>query len=542
MFNCLTMKYDAVNWDRMMKTMALCLVCGVALWLPPLAVDAAQSRTVRTESGSISGALLEDDSSICVFKGIPYAAPPVGVLRWKPPQPAEPWKGVRDCDQFGNKCLQKVRKRTGPFSEDCLFLNVWAPAKLPAEKLPVMVWIHGGGLTQGSAHEWGYMGDEIAKRDVILVSINYRLGAFGFLSHPALTAESEHGASGNYGILDQIHALKWVRDNIAAFGGDPGNVTIFGESAGGTSVYLLVASPLANGLFHKAILQSAWIDPKIFRDLKKTSYYGPSAEEVGVTEVSKLLDDTEVEAGNTLEQLRAIPAEQVLEKLKPRLPVVREGWLLPDFPSAIYAAGKHNQVPTIAGTNRDEGTMFTAAKVHESVEEHREAIGRRFPEQVGEVLELYGVDDESSIRDSVVQEITDVWFVRPTREYLRAMQAGESPAWMYHFTRNSRSWPWLKAAHAAEIPYVFNTLDETKIDDVDRAIASAMIRYWTQFAQSGDPNAEGMVAWPAYDQKNDQHLEIGDELKPGQRLRAEACDLMDRVIDFQRQAKPETTK
>lgn len=525
-----------------MKRMALWLVCGAALWLPPLAVDAAQSRTVRTESGSISGELLEDDSSICVFKGIPYAAPPVGALRWKPPQTVEPWKGVRECNQFGNKCLQKGRKRPGPFSEDCLFLNVWAPARQPAEKLPVMVWIHGGGLTQGSAHEGGYMGDEIAKRDVILVSINYRLGAFGFLSHPALTAESEHGSSGNYGILDQIHALKWVRDNIAAFGGDPENVTIFGESAGGTSVYLLVASPLANGLFHKAILQSAWIDPKIFRDLKQPSYYGPSAEEVGVTEVSKLLDETEGEAGNTLEQLRAIPAEQVLEKLKPRLPVVREGWLLPDFPSVIYAAGKHNRVPTIAGTNRDEGTMFTPAKVHESVEEHREAIGRRFPEQVGEVLELYGVDDESSIRDSVVQEITDVWFVRPTREYLRAMQAGESPAWMYHFTRNSRSWPWLKAAHAAEIPYVFNTLNETKIDDVDRAIASAMIRYWTQFARSGDPNAEGMVAWPAYDQKNDQHLEIGDELKPDQGLRAEACDLMDRVIDFQRQAKPETTK
>ncbi|MDA7874221.1 carboxylesterase family protein [Rhodopirellula sp.] len=524
----------------MSNRLVLPFVIFAVVWLQPINVDAAQGRIVQTEAGSVRGELLDDDPSLCVFKGIPYAAPPVGILRWKPPQPVEPWKGVRECNQFGNKCLQKGRRRSGPFSEDCLFLNVWAPAKLPPAKLPVMVWIHGGGLTQGSAHELGYMGDELAKRDVILVSINYRLGAFGFLSHPALTAESEHGASGNYGILDQIHALKWVQANIAAFGGDPGNVTIFGESAGGTSVYLLVASPLAKGLFHKAILQSAWIDPKIFRRLKQANYYGPSAEQIGITEVSKLLKD--IDADGTLEKLRAIPAEEILENLKPRLPVVIDGWLLSDFPSAICAAGKHNRVPTMAGTNRDEGTMFTPAKVHESVQEHRKAIGSRFPEQLAEVLEVYGVDDESGIRDSVVQEITDVWFVRPTREYLRAMQAGKSPVWMYHFTRDSRSWPWLKAAHAAEIPYVFNTLDETKIDDVDRAIASAMIGYWTQFARSGDPNAEGMVTWPPYDQQTDQHLEIGDELKSGHGLRAEACDLMDRVINFQRQAKPRTTE
>jgi len=239
-------------------------------------VSAIPTQTVAIDSGQITG--LAFPTGVKVYRGIPFAAPPVGDLRWKPPQPVQTWEGVRKCDQFGSQAVQMSNPSIG--SEDCLYLNVWTNAKEEGEtrKRPVMVWIHGGGFENGSGHNPDYDGKRFARLGVVVVTINYRLGGLGFFSHPALSAESEHAASGNYGILDQIAVLIWVHNNISSFGGNPEKVTLFGESAGATSVYLLTASPLAKGLFHRAILQSPWLDHKIFRHLKKETFVGPSAE------------------------------------------------------------------------------------------------------------------------------------------------------------------------------------------------------------------------------------------------------------------------
>ncbi|MEM7316411.1 MAG: carboxylesterase family protein, partial [Planctomycetota bacterium] len=378
------------------------------------------------------------DPSVEVFKGIPYAAPPVGELRWRPPQPPEKWSEVRTCDKFGPRSMQK-NERPGQ-SEDCLYLNVWKPREATAEKRPVMVWIHGGGFTQGSAQRKGYNGTQLAKRGVVLVSINYRLGALGFMTHPALSAESPHGSSGNYAILDQIHALKWVRDNIANFGGDPNNVTIFGESAGGTSVYLLTATPLSKGLFHRAILESPWLDPAIFRDLKKESENGAAAELDGEEQVRKLFGRESNEDGNSqpseadkapgfgepglqvLAKLRALPADEVVKKIKQRWPVATDGWVFPKTPYQIYADGEQHDIPVIVGTNRDEGTMFTPKKPFGgTMDNFKMAMVERFGEHADKIADYYAPKPTDNFWPIGVQQITDVWFVQPSREFARAM-------------------------------------------------------------------------------------------------------------------------
>ncbi|MEM1228057.1 MAG: carboxylesterase family protein, partial [Planctomycetota bacterium] len=486
--------------------------------------NAETERVVETDSGLVQGVASTVDDSVHVFKGIPFAEPPVGELRWKPPMPVSSWEGVRVCDEFGNKCPQSGRERTGPFSEACLYLNVWTPSISKTDRLPVMVWIHGGGLTQGSAHEPGYMGDQLARRGVVLVSINYRLGPFGFLAHPALSAESEDGVSGNYGILDQIAALQWVQRNAVAFGGDPDNVTIFGESAGGTSAYILTATPMAKGLFRNAILQSPWLDEAVFASLS-------AAEARGEQQVARVLGEVA-----TATSMRALSTEAVLENIKKRPPVAIDGRLLPKSPSSIYANGEQNRVRTIAGTNRDEGTMFTGRQPYQTVELFRKEMNDRYGEASDRIKDLYPVQSVSDIRGAVVQQITDMWFVRPTREYLRHMERQGNDAWMYHFTQTSPAWPWLGAAHAAEIAYVFNTLNESKIKDIDREIAKAMIEHWVQFAKTGDPNTSSLAQWPKYDSIGDKHLEFGPQLKVDTGLRQESCDLLDQVIADRKQA------
>ncbi|MGB7345833.1 MAG: carboxylesterase family protein [Pirellulaceae bacterium] len=490
-------------------------------------VSSFSNEPIQTESGLVSGAKSSVSDSVRVFKGIPYAAPPVGELRWKPPAMHTAWEGVRACDRFWNKCPQNGRLvREGPFNEDCLYLNVWTPAKTDTDKLPVMVWIHGGGFTQGSAHEAAYMGDKIAQRGIVLVSINYRLGAFGFLAHPLLSKESEQGVSGNYGILDQIAALRWVQKNIASFGGDTDNVTIFGESAGGTSVYLLTASPLASGLFHRAILQSPWLSDSVVADLD-------AALQLGESEVEKVIAE---EITDQLAAMRALTTQQVL-KMKQRLPVATDGWMFPQSPHSIYANGKQNRVPTVAGTNRDEGTMFVAAKPYPSVELYLAEMEDKYGDDFEAMMKMYPVTNKDSIRKAAVQQITDSWFVGPTRRYLRSMQRQGNDTWMYHFTRTSPAWPWLGAAHAAEIGYVFNTLEDDQLKDGDKKIADAMIRYWIQFAKTGDPNVAGIQNWPKYKIDSDEHLVIDKVMAVDRGLRRDACDLLDKRLGSPAEAR-----
>lgn len=488
---------------------------------------------VATDSGLVQSTESQDES-VEVFKGIPYAAPPVGKLRWRPPQPPPKWTAVRICDEFGPRSLQKNDRPRQ--SEDCLYLNVWTSRARNEGKRPVMVWIHGGGFTQGSGHRHGYDGTQLAKRGVVLVTINYRLGALGFMAHPALSAESPHGSSGNHAILDQIEALKWVRDNISNFGGDPDNVTIFGESAGGTSVYLLTATPLSKGLFHRAILQSPWLDPNIFRDLKEENENGPPAEFDGEEQVGKLL---RVDASQVLAKLRAMPAKEILENVKQRWPVTTDGWVFPKDPHQIYAEGDQHDIPVIVGTNRDEGTMFAPREPFGgTLENFKAAMVERYGEHGDRVAGFYAPESKDKLWKVAVQQNTDTWFIQPSREFARAMDRQDTAVWMYHFTKPV--WGWMGAAHAAEIGYVFGCLEEPKPDDA--ALSEAFMDYWIQFAKTGDPNSDGKPAWQAYKTIEDRHLVMDKTITVDFGLRSDACDLLDEILKERRLQAVPTTK
>ena len=392
-----------------------------------------------------------------------------------------------------------------------------------------MVWIHGGGFTLGSGHESSYDGTQLACRDVVLVTINYRLGAFGFMPHPALSAESPQNASGNYAILDQIAALKWVRDNISNFGGDPKNVTIFGESAGGTSVYLLTATPLSEGLFHRAILQSPWLDPNIFRNLKTANENGPPAESDGQYEVKKLLDE---DGDEILARLRALPAEDILKKVKQSWPVTTDGWVFPKPPHQIYADGDQHAIPVIVGTNRDEGTMFTARKAFGgTLANYRVAMAERYGESGKTVADFYAPESDDKLWQVGVQHVTDTWFVQPSREFATAMDRQGSSVWMYHFTKPV--WGWMGAAHAAEIGFVFGNLEKPTPDDAE--LSAAFMEYWVQFAKTGNPNLNEKPTWPAYRIAEPCHLVMDKPIKVDTGLRKDACDMLDKVLTKQRQ-------
>lgn len=484
-----------------------------------------EAAPVKTKSGLITGTASRDES-IEVFKGIPYAAPPVGDLRWRPPQPVSEWSGVRECDQFGAKSLQKSRQGDGLQSEDCLYLNVWTSRNREQKKRPVMVWIHGGGFTQGSGHQPGYDGTQLAKRGVVAVTINYRLGALGFMTHPALSAESPKGSSGNYAILDQIAALQWVRDNIASFGGDPDNVTIFGESAGGTSVYLLTATPLSKGLFHRAILQSPWLDPAIFRDLKNENENGAPAEFDGEQQTRKLLSK-DSNNDDVLSKLRSMPAEEILNQFKQRWPVAIDGWVFPKAPYQIYADGEQHDIPVVIGTNRDEGTMFAPRNVFRGkMDVFQQAMVERYGAFSNEVVEFYSPESKADLWKTAVQQITDVWFVQPAREFARSMDKQGTQVWMYHFTKPV--WGWMGAAHAAEIGYVFGNLRKPNPDDAN--LSEAFLDYWVQFATTGNPNVDGRQDWPRYTMEDDRHLILDKTIRVESGLRCDACDLLDKIL------------
>ncbi|PHQ34868.1 carboxylesterase/lipase family protein [Rhodopirellula bahusiensis] len=483
--------------------------------------SAGGAQVVQTQSGAVRGHE-SGDADIISFKGIPYAEPPVGALRWKPPQVVKPWRDVRDCKTYGPISLQRKNWDKGGQSEDCLHLNVWTKKNFKDAKRPVMVWIHGGGFTQGSGNQGKTGGDGLAGKDVVLVSINYRLGALGFMTHPALSAESPRGVSGNYAILDQIAALQWVRDNIVNFGGDPNNVTIFGESAGGTSVYLLTATPLSKGLFHRAILQSPWLDPVIFRDLKKETDFGPAAEFDGTEQTNRLFDEN---VKNVLAELRAMPAEELMEKVKQRWPVATDGYVFPQRPTQIYAAGRQHRVPTIVGTNRDEGTMFAGRQGFKNMQDYREALVERFGDNADRMIEFYLKDTNKDLRKAAVQLVTDGWFVQPARQFARAMDNQGSDVWMYHFTKPVRGW--MGAAHAAEIGYVFGKLENPILEDAK--LSDAFMNYWVQFAKAGNPNLEGLPEWPAYITDSDRHQLMDSTIETGTGLRCDACDLLDQV-------------
>ena len=511
---------------------ALTLVLGVLGVLGTVCGVRANAEPIQLDTGLVEGATVDDGADVQVFRGIPYAAPPVGELRWKPPMPAAAWEGVRSATEFSDICpqggglAQMIGEPLPTLNEDCLVLNVWTTAAGTDARQPVMVWIHGGGLTVGWSHQRGYDGTNFAKRGVVLVSINYRLGALGFLAHPLLSKES--GVSGNYGLRDQIAALQWVQRNIAAFGGDPGNVTIFGESAGGTSVQALLASPHSKGLFHRAIAESPWLTDTNVADLDEALPSVASAEDLGSQWAQTHFADAD-----SVDKLRAVDmtAMNTAQQAGFQVTVTIDGDFMPDHVLTAFAEGKQMDVPVMAGTNTDEGTLFLDVLPFNTVADYEAAMKAGSGEHAATILALYpATDDGMSLAKAKNQFITDTWFVQGTRNMLAGMANVPSKGWHYHFSRRSAARPMMGSFHSMEIAYAFNNLTPPAADQpADQALADAMHRYWVQFATTGDPNVESLPTWPAYDSKSDQHLEFGDEIKVGTGYRKEAVDTLNTI-------------
>jgi para-nitrobenzyl esterase len=509
----------------MTRTLRFALALFTAV---PLAAYAANPLVVKTDKGEVRGTLTTD-GQVRAFKGIPFAAPPVGDLRWQPPQPAASWKDVRDATQFGDHCIQSGVARDRVFddpgeSEDCLTLNVWTPANAKQGSLPVMVWIYGGGFRGGASSETRQHGQVLAHRNVVIVSLNYRLGIFGFFVHPALVAESPHHASGNYGLMDQNAALEWIQKNIAGFGGDPHNVTIFGQSAGSLSVSALMASPLAQGKFAKAIgesgaefgtFQTKPLEPLEQEDVKFAQ---------GAFGTSKLAD------------LRKIPADELQKETQDHnrelhVPVSFwpdiDGWFLPQSVTQIFAEGKQAHVPLLAGWNADEqrGSVILA-NPQPTVDSFKAKAEAEFGPDAAEFLQLYPANTDAEAVRSAGDLAGDHFIGYATWRWLEThVETGEAPVYRYHFELGSPGDPIhpaiLGAPHSDEIEYVFGTLDSragAKWRPEDRKLSNEMGEYWTNFARTGNPNGDGLPNWPTYNAADNwevMHLNATSEAKPG---------------------------
>jgi para-nitrobenzyl esterase len=467
-------------------------------------------RPVQIDSGRILG-VLTPDQKVVAYKGIPYAQPPVDDLRWRPPQPLGRWKKIFLAAAFGPRCIQSgtqpdmVFRDPGP-SEDCLTLNVWAPVIAQPQKkspsLPVMVWVHGGGFFNGGTSEGRQDGQFLAHRGVIVVSMNYRLGVFGFFAHPELTAESANHASGNYGLLDQAAALAWVRRNIAAFGGDPANVTLFGESAGSSAVGIHMASPLTQGLFSKAIGQSGADFPGPGRPRSPLA----QAEQAGAAWAERAFGTSKLFA------LRMLPAKEVLAAAMsttipaPRFGPVIDGYFLPDFLAPIFAAGKQAHIPLLAGWNANEAFPAKVPTADSfTVQAHID-----FGPDALKFLAFYPAATDAEAAQSAADLAGDKFIAFTTWEWLEAQaKTGQAPVYRYFFSLASPGdrvhTPAMGAFHSDDIEYVFGTLDSRPgmaIRPEDRALSDLMQQYWTNFARTGNPNGDPanstLPPWPAY--------------------------------------------
>jgi para-nitrobenzyl esterase len=494
---------------------AIILICAVSV------LSNAATDQVTIETGKLQGTA-NADGTVRMFKGVPFAAPPVGELRWKAPQPAIKWEGVRQADKFGPACLQTnvfgdIYFRDAQPSEDCLNLDIWIPAKAASAKLPVLLWFYGGGFVAGSASEPRYDGETLAKKGVIVVNPNYRLGSFGFFAHPELTKESPHHASGNYGLLDQLAALEWVVKNIAAFGGDPKNITIAGESAGSFSVSALMASPLSRNLFQKAMGESGAFFPNTTQgglQLKSLA----EAEKFGVSFADSM-------GAKTLAEMRAKPADDVLQAAAKQNrgfgfgPII-DGHYFPEDPRAIYAKGQQAHVPLLAGWNADEGKMtilFSPQKP--TAKSFAEQAQTRFGDQSKQFLKLYPATTDEEALQSAEQLSSDDFIAFSTWKWIDTQRKTGVPVYEYHFEQVPKTKPGAMAGpipasemgskHAGEIEYVFGTLKSQEgvpWTDDDFKVSDAMSSYWANFVKSGNPNGTGLPEWPKYD--NPDHYQV----------------------------------
>ena len=495
--------------------MAISVVAG----LLAAATSSAQpvAPLVEITGGKLSGAVQTGEG---VFRNIPFAAPPVGDLRWREPQPAKAWTGVRDATTMGPMCHQNDNPQL-PHSEDCLQLNVWTPRSPMTSPVPVMVWVHGGGNTAGSGIEALFNGEVLASHGVVVVNVNYRLGVFGFFAHPGLTKESPHHASGNYGLADQIMALRWVQDNIAKFGGDPKNVTIFGESAGASDVNALIASPLTKGLFVRVIAQS-----------------GPAGAGLALADAEKRGVDFAASLGFTgddaLAKLRGIPEKELIVKgARAGLGITVDGWVLPEPATKIYAEGREQKVALLIGNNSQEMQPRGAPG------DIRQMIAQRYGPLADRALAAYGVNGAYGAGDPqpdpengtvMLQFTTDNSFRCGTIQELIWHTVAGNTGYEYQFSRTVHGQEALGAPHASEIPFIFGTLpvwqNMRKYNESDQQYAPQMQEYWTNFAKTGDPNGGKLVKWPKFDATARAFMDFTDAgpvAKEG--LRRQACDV-----------------
>jgi len=477
-----------------------------------LSAAGATAQTIRTTNGPVAGVAAD---GVVSWKGVPFAAPPVGDLRWRAPQPPVPWTAVREAKAYANDCMQRPFPSDAaplgtPPAEDCLYLNVWAPAQPAAAKLPVMVWIHGGGFVNGGSSPAVYDGQHFARRGIVFVSANYRIGRFGFFAHPALSREAASEPLGNYGYLDQIAALKWVRANIAAFGGDPANVTLFGESAGGGSVNTLLVSPLARGLFHKAIVQSG--GGRAGGLMKPRAL--PEAEQAGLA-FAKGAGITGEDAA-ALTALRKLPAATIVGGLNlmtagPQRetyggPMI-DGKVVVEEPEVAFRAGRQMKVPYMIGANdREFGFMVPPPDAVDG-------MLARFGAERDQVVAAYDTGRTGNLGEVAVGLVSDTAMVEPARLLARlASRAGQRTyAYRFSYVASSERKAAAGALHATEVPFVFATVrakyaEATTGEDV--ALGEAANAYWAAFARTGDPNGDGRPQWPAFDETTDRIMDL----------------------------------
>ncbi len=491
------------------------LVAALAL----ASIDSAQTPAtpVRTQTGLVQGTM---ENGLTVYKGIPFAAPPLGDLRWRSPQPPAPWTDVKITDKFAPGCMQIpiIMPALGiegfPVSEDCLYLNVWTPAKSPKEHLAVMVWIYGGGFTIGATSISLYDGTNLAKKGVVVVSVAYRVGPFGFFAHPQLTAE-QGGHSGNYGLMDQIAGLEWVKRNIAAFGGDPRRVTIFGESAGGISVSMLAASPLTKGLFAAAVSESGgnFAPARADNEGGENMLSLATAEKNGEAFLSKI-------GASSIADARRMSTDAIMKGVTPG-----SGGAWPDFDGHVllgdqynlYEKGRYDDTPVLIGSNADEGALFAAAI---KADAYRASVHAGYGEYADKILAAYpGGTDPEALR-SARDLFRDTAFAWPTWIWARLQsRTGKGKVFVYYFshrppypdTPQFKDWG---ASHGSEMQYVFENFGRTAPSQADKAIADQISSYWVNFAKSGNPNGAGLPNWPAFADTNQQVMNLNDPSKP----------------------------
>jgi para-nitrobenzyl esterase len=492
---------------------------GITMILFLLWVPVSAQETVTIDSGTLRGVAAD---GVIAFKGVPFAAPPVGDLRWRPPQPAPHWNRTRSAAEYGHDCMQlPFPSDAAPLGtkpdEDCLVLNVWRPQAQTDHKLPVMVWIYGGGWVNGGSSPSVYDGTQFAKGGVVFVSFNYRLGRFGFFAFPALTKEDPNGLQGNYGYMDQIAALKWVQRNIEAFGGDPSQVTIFGESAGGFAVNTLLNTPLTDGLFERAIIESGGGrggGPGGSSYLSEAVNGKPSAESIGVAFAkSKGIDG---DGPDALAKLRSLPAEEIVNGLNMASmfqqastysgPMI-DGKIVTENLTASYLAGKQHRVPVIVGANSmDIG--FTMARTEKE-------LFAPFGANATKAEAVYDPQHTANLRVVGQKVAGDAMMIEPARFIAQTLSSDGQPVWEYRFSyvADSMRTQWPGAPHASEIPYVFDTVKDrygAALTPADEQAAKVMNAYWLQFAKTGNPNGAGLPHWPAYHTQSDKLMDFTD--------------------------------